>query len=156
MAKTNDNRGQQYKEWLDLVPATRRQELAKEIKDHDVNDLTSLTKATMSVFTGIIAGDISPVIAESALPFAQLTFQVLAARDSQTGAGATQDNLLLSVLMANKTEPLAPSYAHAIEATQLAIETTTEDPFTKRLEGTPDLSDWETYQKSGQKIAVGE
>jgi hypothetical protein len=142
-----EDRGKQYREWLELVPEASRKQIANRVRKSGVGDLTELAESCHEILAGVIEGTIAPVQAEAALSYAELSYQILSARDNKSTVTNVQNSMLMALFTGEKPKDLQPEYANAIDALQ---DGPTERPkkIAPRLKAEVghEVGDWETYQ----------
>ena len=119
--RTNSSPGADYAQWLMMVPKDARGEVSEFIRNHKLETYEDLIEFNKVVMAAIMEGRITPVIASELRQWHELTFSILAAKNSMNGSpeSAYTDVITALVAVKRETRMIEPTYFDAGELTEV-------------------------------------
>lgn len=119
--RTNVSPGADYAQWLMLVPKDMRGEVAEFIRKHPLDTLEDLAEFNKVIMASIMEGRITPIIASELRAWHELTFSIIAAKNSLDGSpeNAYTDVITALVQVKRETKKIEPTYFEADDLTDL-------------------------------------
>ena len=104
-----------------LVPKDLRGEVAEFIRKHPLDTLEDLAEFNKVIMAAIMEGRITPVIASELRAWHELTFSIIAAKNSLDGSpeNAYTDVITALVQVKRETKKIEPTYFEADDLTDL-------------------------------------
>jgi hypothetical protein len=119
--RSNVSPGADYAQWLMLVPKDLRGEVAEFIRKHPLDTLEDLAEFNKVIMAAIMEGRITPIIASELRAWHELSFSIIAAKNSMNGSpeNAYTDVITALVQVKRETKKIEPSYFEASDLTDL-------------------------------------
>lgn len=114
-ARAAQNTGSDYSSWLMLVPKEKRQEVARFITEHPIEEYDDLVSFGCKIMAALMEGRITPVIASELRAWHELNFTILAAKNTAAGTpeNAYTDIVTALVQVKRETKQLRGDYFDA-------------------------------------------
>ena len=114
-SRAAQNPGADYSSWLMLVPKDKRQEIAKFITEHPIEEYDDLVSFGCRIMAALMEGRITPVIAQELRHWHELNFTILAAKNTASGTpeNAYTDIVTALVQVKRETKQLRGDYFDA-------------------------------------------
>lgn len=114
-ARGAQNNGSDYSSWLMLVPKDKRQEIARFISEHPIEEYDDLVSFGCKIMAALMEGRITPVIASELRAWHELNFTILAAKNTASGTpeNAYTDIVTALVQVKRETKQLRGDYFDA-------------------------------------------
>ena len=114
-ARGAQNSGSDYSSWLMLVPKDKRQEIARFISEHPIEEYDDLVSFGCKIMAALMEGRITPVIAQELRHWHELNFTILAAKNTAAGTpeNAYTDIVTALVQVKRETKQLRGDYFDA-------------------------------------------
>ena len=112
-----DASGNDYAAWLMLVPKDKRQEIARFIEDHPIQEYDDLVSFGCKIMAALMEGRITPVIAKELRAWHELNFTIIAAKNAVDGnpQDAYTDIVTALVQVKRETKQIRGDYFDANE-----------------------------------------
>jgi len=109
--------GTDYAAWLMLVPKDKRQEIARFIEDHPIQEYDDLVSFGCKIMAALMEGRITPVIAKELRAWHELNFTIIAAKNAVDGSpqDAYTDIVTALVQVKRETKQIRGDYFDANE-----------------------------------------
>jgi len=101
---TQSGEGPEYRSWLTLVPAEKRELISGLLRKHKVNSYDDLISFSQVLLAELVEGNITPAIAREARMYAELMFTIIATKNTAQGTPESAYSDVITALVSVRRE----------------------------------------------------